>query len=427
VDGDITVTSLFEGSPAYHAGIRRGDIIAKIGPQSAKGWTIDQAVALLKGPKGTTVTISIRRPGADDLIDLTVPRDEIHITTIRAAYMLAPGTGYVRLQEFSETSDKELSDALKKLTAGGMERLVLDLRDNPGGPLDQAIAVASHFLKRGQTIVDTKGRLASIEEHHVATEDGDYTTLPLIVLVSRGTASASEIVSGAIQDHDRGLIIGEQTFGKALVQSVYHISDDAGLALTTGHYYTPSGRIIQRPWDSSFDDYLSYRLRDQTGKRDHPASELHYTDAGRKVYGGGGIEPDHFMAGADEGFNPQPFTIAMVNRGMFVGFAERFTAEGDTRPTSRGARHKVTRGFDITPAFMDEFKQYVASQRMTIDEHAFDTDATFIKAEMHYEIDVDLFGVEEARRNMEKVDPQLQFALGFFDEAKQLLQMNKKH
>jgi carboxyl-terminal processing protease len=428
IDGDITITSLFEGSPAYRAGIRRGDVIAKVVGASTKGWTTDQAVLKLKGPKGTTVNISIRRTGMDDLIDLTVARDEIHITTVRTAFMLAPGTGYVRLQDFSETSDHELSDALKKLSTAGMERLVLDLRDNPGGPLDQAIAVANHFLKRGQPIVSTKGRTPESNEQYVALEPGDYPDVPLIVLVSRGTASASEIVSGAMQDHDRGLIVGEQTWGKALVQSVYRLVENAGLALTTGHYQTPSGRVIQRPWDAGFDEYLTYQLRDQTGKRDHPASDLHYTDGGRKVYGGGGIEPDHFMAGPIEGFSPSPFARALVSRGMFVGMAEHFTAEGDTRPANRGAgaRHKVAKGFEITPADLDEFKQYVTSQHMRIDEAAFAADLAFIKAEMHYEIDVDLFGVEEGRRNLSRVDPQLQYALGFFDEAKQLLQLGKK-
>ncbi len=429
IDGDVTISSLFEGSPAYRAGIRRGDIIAKITGQSTKGWTTDQAVAKLKGPKGTTVDISIRRMGVDGLIDLTVARDEIHITTVRTAFMISPGTGYVRLQEFTETTDHELREALTKLAASGMERLVLDLRDNPGGLLDQAIAVANHFLKRGQMIVYTRGRVEGSDEDYPAVEQGDYPNVPLIVLVSRGTASASEIVTGSMQDHDRALVIGEQTFGKALVQSVYRISEGAGLALTTGHYYTPSGRVIQRPWDASFDEYLTYTLQDQTGKRDHPASELHYTDGGRKVYGGGGIEPDHFMVGPIEGFNPSAFSRALVNRGMFVGFAEHFTAEGDTRPANRGVgtRHKVARGFEISPSYIDEFKQYVTTQHMRLDEAAFTADLAFIKAEMHYEIDVDLFGVEEGRRNLSKVDPQLQYALGFFDEAKQLLQLPKKH
>ena len=427
-DGDITVVSLFEGSPAYRMGIRRGDVIARIKGESAKGWTSDQAVKQLKGPKGTTVDISIRRPGVEKLIDLTVERDEINIVTVRTAFMIAPGTGYVRPQDFSETTDHELGEALKKLTAQGMERVILDLRDNPGGPLDQAIAVSNRFLKRGQMIVSMKGRMRGSNQEYRAIDQGDYTTLPLVVMVNRGSASASEIVSGAMQDHDRGLVVGEQTFGKALVQSVWGIAEGAGVALTTAHYSTPSGRIIQRPWDSSFDEYLTYSLVEQNGQREHPASELHYTDAGRKVYGGGGIEPDRFIVGAVEGFNPSYYTRLLVSRGLFVGFTERFTAEGDTRPANRtsAARHTVTRGFEITPALFDEFKAYVAAQHFKIDDTAFKADAAFIKAELHYEVDLDLFGVEEARRNLTKVDPQAQFVLGCFDDAKKLMEMGKK-
>ena len=166
----------------------------------------------------------------------------------------------------------------------------------------------------------------------MATERSEYTDIPLVVLVNRNSASASEIVSGALQDHDRGLIVGETTFGKALVQSVYRISDGAGLALTTARYYTPSKRLIQRPWDGTFDEYQTFTLKDQTEKV-HPASDLRYTDAGRKVYSGGGIEPDKRMDGPIEGFNPTRFGRLLYARQVFATFAERFAAEGDTRIT----------------------------------------------------------------------------------------------
>jgi carboxyl-terminal processing protease len=276
-------------------------------------------------------------------------------------------------------------------------------------------------------IVYTRGRVKGIDEDYHAMEQGDYPAIPLIVLVNRNSASASEIVSGSMQDHDRGLIIGETTFGKALVQSVYRISEDAGLALTTGHYYTPSGRIIQRPWDASFDEYETYSYRDQSGTRDHPASELKYTDSGRKVYGGGGIEPDRFMVGSVEGFNPSYYSRLLVNRGMFAGFTQHFTADGDNRPASRksAGAQRVARGFEVTPAIVNEFKTYVAAEHMKIDEAAFAADAAFIKAMIHYEIDNDLFDNEEARRNLSKVDPQALFAMSSFDEAQKLLDLAK--
>jgi carboxyl-terminal processing protease len=422
VNGEVSVTSLFEGSPAYRAGIRRGDVIAGVGTESAKGWTTDDVVARVKGPRGTTVDISIRRPGVAELIDLTVERDEINIVTVRTAFMVAPGTGYVRLQDFSETTDNELGKALSRLRGEGLERLILDLRDNPGGPLDQAIAVANRFLKRGQLIVYTRGRVSDMDDDFRAPEAGEYTDVPMIVMVNRNSASASEIVSGAMQDHDRALLVGETTFGKALVQSVYRLSHGAALALTTGRYYTPAGRLIQRPWDGSFDEYLIYSLQDQSASRPHDPTELKYTDGGRKVYGGGGIEPDHFVVGPVEGFNPQRFTRLLYGRGAFISFAERFTKQGDTRPgATSAAAHTVAPGWQVTDAMVDEFKAFITDQGVRVDEAAFEADRAFVRAMIRFEVDNDLFGVEEARRNLSKVDPQVQTALGYFDDAQRLL------
>ena len=422
VAGNVTVTSLFEGSPAYRAGIRRGDIIARVGEEEAKDWTTEDVVKRVKGPKGTTVELAIRRPGLDGLIALTVERDEIRIATVRTAFLIAPGTGYVRLQDFSETTNAELGEALTKLKGAGMVRLVLDLRDNPGGPLDQAIAVSNRFLRQGQPIVETRGRVPNANEQYRANQRGGYTDVPLIVLVNRQSASAAEIVTGAMQDHDRGLVVGETTFGKALVQSVYPIANGAGLALTTGRYYTPSGRMIQRPWDGSFDEYLMYSQRDQDPSRTHSPADLKYTDGNRKVYGGGGVEPDHFVPGPVEGFNPTRFSRGLVSRQAFVGFAERFTKEGDARPGARSAAaHRVAPGWVLTDAMVAEFRGYLDEMRIRIDEAAFATDLAFIKAMIHFEVDVDLFGVEEARRVFSRVDPQLQAALGFFREAEELL------
>jgi carboxyl-terminal processing protease len=418
---EVVVTSLFEGSPAYRSGIRRGDVIARVNGEDAKDtWTTQDVVDRVKGPKGTTVDIGIKRPGVDGLIPLTVARDEIKIPSVRTSFMLDASTGYVRLQDFSETTNTELGQALDKLKAGGMQRLLLDLRDNPGGPLDQAIAVASRFLKRGEMVVYTRGRIPNSDEDYHVRQTGEYPDVPLIVLVDRQSASASEIVSGAMQDHDRALVVGETTFGKALVQSVYNISNGAGLALTTGRYYTPSGRLIQRPWDGAFDEYLTYALRDQQATRTHAPEDLKFTDAKRRVYSGGGVEPDHFVAGA-EGFNPTRFGRLIMSR--FVGFAERFTKEGDERPGSRSSAkaHRVSIGWTVTDDLVREFRQYLQDQRLTIDEDAFATDLPFIKAMIKYEVDVDLFGVEEARRNLSTVDPQVRAALGYFDEAKQLL------
>jgi carboxyl-terminal processing protease len=192
--------------------------------------------------------------------------------------------------------------------------------------------------------------------------------------------------------------------------------------LTTGRYYTPSGRLIQRPWDGSFDEYMTYSLRDQDESRAHDPSELKYTDSGRKVYGGGGIEPDHFVIGPVEGFDPERFSRLLYGRGAFISFAERFTKKGDTRPAAASAAtHVVEPGWQVTDAIVEEFKQFLIDQRVRVDEASFERDREFIRAMIHFEVGQDLFGIEEARRNLTEVDPQAQSALGYFDEARQLL------
>ena len=426
IDGDITVQSIFEGSPAYKKGIRRGDVIAKISGEDAKGWTTDQAVRKLRGPRDTTVEVSLKRVGYDDLITLDVPRDEIHIPTIPAYFMVEKDTGYIRLQDFAENTDRDLEKALEDLSAKGMQRLVLDLRGNPGGPLDQAIKVSNEFLPRGDMIVYTRGRVPNSDQDFRATEESGYTHLPLVVITNRNSASASEIVSGALQDHDRAIIVGETTFGKALVQSIYRVSEGAGLALTTARYYTPSGRLIQRPWDGTFDEYLTYTLRDQDVNRPHEAKDLKYTDSGRKVYAGGGIEPDVRLEGPIEGFDPSRFGRRLYARQMFGTFAQRFSAAGDTRFESNGkGRYVVSPDFDVDDHMVSDFKAHVIKGGVTIDEQAFTADLPFIKAMIRYDIDLALFGVAAARKHLIASDPQAQLALRSFDEAERLTAAGK--
>jgi carboxyl-terminal processing protease len=427
IDGDITVVRVFEGSPAYRKGLRRGDVIARIEGEDAKGWTSDQAVRRLRGPRGTSVTIAIRRVGYEELIPLTVERDEIHIPTIGGAFLLDEQTGYIKLEDFSEATDRDLTQALRELASRGMRRLLLDLRNNPGGPLDQAIKVANRFLPRGQLIVYTRGRVPNADQDYYATEDSEFVDLPLVVLVNRNSASASEIVAGAIQDHDRGLIVGETTFGKALVQSIYRVSLNAGLALTTARYYTPSGRLIQRPWDAAFDEYLTYTMRDQVAPPSRSKADARRTDAGRTVYGGGGIEPDHHVPGPIEGFNPTRFGRLLFARQLFERYAERFSAEGDTRIRLESRnRRVVARGFTVDGAMVEDFKQFLRGEGVAIDEAAFASDLEFIKAMIRYQIELALFGVEEARRHLITKDPQAQFALSVFPEAEQLAQAARR-
>jgi carboxyl-terminal processing protease len=426
IDGQITAQGVFEGSPAYKQGVRRGDAIAKIDGEEAKGWTTEQAMKKLRGPKGTPVKIEIRRRGYAETIPLEVTRDEVHILTVPAHFMLDATTGYIQMRDFGENTDREVKAALKDLTGKGMRRLLFDIRNNPGGPLDQAIKVANEFLPRGKMIVYTRGRISNSDQDYRGTEDGEFTSVPVVMMTNRNSASASEIVSGALQDHDRAYLVGETTFGKALVQSVYRISGGAGLALTTAHYYTPSGRLIQRPWDASFDEYLSYSVRDQDANKPHNASDLKRTDAGRPVYSGGGIEPDRHMAGPVEGFNPTPFGRLLYSRQEFANYAQKFTADGDTRITQTASGRQIAKpNFGVDDAMIGDFREMLKTTRIKVDDAAFTKDTEFIRAMLRYEIDLALFGTGEARRHLIGTDPQAQLALGLFSEAQKLNGLGK--
>jgi carboxyl-terminal processing protease len=428
IDNDITAITVFEGSPAYKKGIRGGDVISKVAGESAKGWTTEKAMSVLRGAKGTPIQIEIRRRGFDQPIPVELIRDEVYIPTVPAYFMIDATTGYIRMQDFGENTDHDVKHALHELASKGMRRLLFDIRQNPGGPLDQAIKVANEFLPKGRMIVYTQGRIPNSDQEYKATENSEFTDIPIVLLANRNSASAAEIVTGALQDHDRAYVVGETTFGKALVQSIYRISGNAGLALTTAHYFTPSGRLIQRPWDATFDEYLSYSLKDQDAVRPHNPSDLKHTDAGRPVYSGGGIEPDKRLAGPIEGFNPGRFCRTLVARQTFDRFAQRFTAEGDTRigGTSAGTGRKTVKpNFVVDDAMVADFKEQLKADRIKIDEDAFAKELDFIRAMIRFRIDEAVFGIAEARRHLIMVDPQAQLALQMFSEAQKLTELSK--
>jgi carboxyl-terminal processing protease len=425
-DGDITAANVFEGSPAYKKGIRRGDIFARVEGEDAKGWTIDQTQRRLRGPKGTLVHVDVKRRGYEQVIPFDLVRDEVYIPTVPAYFMVDATTGYIRMQDFGENTDRDVKHALHDLASKGMRRLLFDIRGNPGGPLDQAIKVSNEFLPKGKMIVYTRGRVANSDQDYRATEESEFTEMPIVLLANRNSASAAEIVTGALQDHDRAYVVGETTFGKALVQSVYRISAGAGLALTTAHYYTPSGRLIQRPWDASFDEYLSYSLRDQDASKPHNPSDLKHTDAGRPVYSGGGIEPDKRLSGPIEGFNPARFGRSLYARGIFSNYAQKYAAEGDTRVAQQSTgRRLVKPNFTVDDAMMADFREQMKADHVRVDEEGFAKDLEFVKAMIRFEIDNALFGVSDARRHLIQADPQAVAALTMFGEALKLTELSK--
>src|SRR5205085_3363602 len=286
----VTVITPLEGTPAARLGVRAGDIISEVEGTSTDDLTLDEVVKRLKGPKGTTVHIKIMRVGIKEPIPLTIVRAAIPTNSISNVLMIRPGVGYIRIKDFTATTVRELDEAIDKLKEQGMQKLVLDLRQNPGGLLDAAVGVADHFLDKGQMIVYTKGRTPDSEQSYLAPGKHQKLDMQMVVVVNRGSASASEIVAGAIQDHDRAIIVGEPSWGKGLVQSVYTLQYGAGLALTTSKYYTPSGRNIQRDYSSFYDYYVADESDDASASETPLKDRKKFTTAtGRIVYGGGGI------------------------------------------------------------------------------------------------------------------------------------------
>lgn len=320
----ITVITAISGGPSDQLGIRSGDRIIEINDSSSVGFTQKDVINTLRGPKGTEVDVTIRRPGTKDPLEFTIVRDDIPLRTIDTSYMLDDKTGYIKINRFAATTHEEFVESMKKLRDEGMERMILDLRNNPGGYLNQAIAIAEEFFNKGKKLVSTKSRHSRFTSQYVSRTNGMFSEHPLIILVNEGSASASEIVSGAVQDHDRGLIVGQRSFGKGLVQQQYELVDKSNIRVTISKYYTPSGRLIQKPYKKGRETYAYeiYRRNDDASAEVHnfiehvPDSLKFTTDAGRVVYGGGGIVPDHIV----QEDTTQSGAVANYMRRKRVGF-----------------------------------------------------------------------------------------------------------
>jgi len=408
----VTVITPLEGTPAARLGIRAGDVISEVEGVATDDLSLDEVVKRLKGPKGTTVHIKIMRIGMKEPIPLSIVRAAIPTNSISNVLMLKPGVGYIRIKDFTATTVRELDEAIDKLKADGMKDLVLDLRQNPGGLLDAAVGVADHFLDKGQMIVYTKGRTPDSEQNYLAPGKHQKLDVPLVVLVNRGSASASEIVSGAIQDHDRGLVVGETSWGKGLVQSVYTLQYGAGLALTTSKYYTPSGRNIQRDYSSFYDYYVADESDDGTNAEMPLKDRKQYkTETGRVVYGGGGITPDVFA-------KPAPLTrttqILEVRSAIFNYGVDYVAKHPD-----------VTKDVVVTQATIDDFANFAASKDIAPISDIKDAlqkpnDRRYIERALKAEIIAAKYGYDASYPYRLQGDTQVEKAVEMFPEAQKL-------
>ncbi|HEX8817234.1 MAG TPA: S41 family peptidase [Terriglobales bacterium] len=405
----VIVIAPFVGTPAYRAGIRPGDIIIAVDGKPTDNMSTSDVADLLKGPKGTTVHITIMREGAEKPLEFAVVRDEIPRYSVDLHFLIRPGIGYMHITGFNETTEKEVQDALDQM--GDLKGLILDLRQNPGGLLNEGVGVADKFLRKGQLIVSHHGR-NSQERRYSATHGDGGKEYPLVVLVNRGTASAAEIVAGAIQDHDRGLIVGETTFGKGLVQTVYPLSENTGLALTTAKYYTPSGRLIQRDYTNvSLYDYYFERDEDSNTNASTANREVKLTDSGRTVYGGGGITPDIR-------FDPPKsnhFQDTLLQHYAFFNFAKHYMIS-----------HHPTDKFEVDDAVMQDFRKFLDDEKIPYTEADLMANNDWVRSSIKSEIFVDAFGQEEGLKVRAETDPEVLKALDLLPQAKQLADNAKK-
>jgi carboxyl-terminal processing protease len=405
-ENQTIVQAPFVGSPAFKAGIRPGDIIAKVDGKSCEGLTTTQVADMLKGAKGTTVHITLSREGWEKPIEVTVVRDEIPRPGVEYSTMVKPGVGYVRVSTFNETTDSDLADALKQLDVSKLDGLIIDLRNNGGGLLNQAVGMADMFLDKSEIVVSHRGR-SSPERRYYAVRGNQGIEVPLIVLVNGQSASASEIVSGAIQDHDRGLIVGETSFGKGLVQTQFPLNEETALLLTTARYYTPSGRLIQR-------DYKNVTLYDYHYNPQPPhAPEVKLTDSGRQVYGGGGITPDVVAPVA----KPGDFQDVLLRRGVFYPFAQ---GVGDFVRFYLGSKPDITKTFLPDDAVIAQLRKYFDQQHIKYADQDIQANLTWLKWQIKREVFTAIFGLTDGYRIQLENDAQLNKAVEAIPQAKAL-------
>ncbi len=418
VNDTITIVTPISGGPSEQLGIQAGDKIVKIDGVSSIGMTREDVPKKLRGPKGTKVNVSIHRAGTSQLLEFTITRDKIPLYSVGASFMVNDEVAYVSITRFSATTHDELTKALSALEGQGMKKLVLDLRNNPGGYLDQAFKISSMFLEKGKKVVYTKSRIDSYNDEYVS-EGGRYSKVPLIVLVNDGSASASEIVSGAIQDWDRGLIIGENTFGKGLVQRQYDLPDGSAMRVTTSRYYTPSGRLIQKPYEGTKylkqpEDINNPPLPEN--KKDTAKQEFK-TMGGRIVLGGGGITPDYIV----KQDTLTDYSVQLRRLNLFLEYSNiYFDANKDKLKSGYTDFLKFRDNFEVTDNMLSDFRTLVESKGVTFNSEQYERDLSFIRMSIKSILARDIWGNNGSMAVFLATDDQFKRALELFPEAEKL-------
>ncbi|HKA21868.1 MAG TPA: S41 family peptidase [Blastocatellia bacterium] len=422
----VYILSATPGAPGHRAGLRYGDAIVAIDKQNVDDWTSQQVMHRVRGEKGEPVELTVERAGTPNPITVRVRRDEVKLPSVRNSFMTAQGgTGYIALTGgFSSKTDEELSESLGQLKLDGMRQLVLDLRNNPGGLLDEAIKVSTRFLAPGEKILEVRGRDEESAAHtYEVPKDNEPETIPMVVLVDRQTASASEIVAGALQDHDRALIVGENTFGKGLVQGVFRLWGGTGLVLTTAKYYTPTGRSIQRSYANvSFYDYYLNRSEDQgSAANSQQHGDALRTDLGRTVYGGGGITPDVEIK-APPISSRLFYGIFDFVRQLVAGQLQGLRAYriGECQYKTKITPEDINR-FPVTDDLMAAYRQYISNRpQFNLSEERLSASVNYIRSQMRREIMTAAYGPEAGDQVYLTDDPQFRKAIESLDRARVL-------
>ena len=421
-NGKVFVVSPFKDTPSYRAGVRYGDQIVEVNGESTEGWSSQQVSSKLLGPEGTQVVVKVARLGSPQPVEYKLTRAAVPLPSITDSHMLNKETGYISLERgFNTTTSDEMRRAVDGLKEQGMTSLVLDLRNNRGGLVDQAWKVSSMFLYRGQKVVTMRGRPQVFQARDMLAWSNTPDEFPLVILINRGTASASEIVAGALQDHDRARIVGENSFGKGLVQNVFTLSDGAGLTLTTGHYYTPSGRLIQREYaGKSFYDYYLKRGDKAAVER----TETRQTDSGRTVFGGGGIDPDVEVKFPTRDIETQNYWLQPVfqfSRSLVAGQISGLGEYKIDKPANH--THKLQPGdYPSNDKVFAAFKKFIKeTPDLKVEEARLEKDSEIIKRMIRTEVVTAAFGQEVARQVLLDGDAQLKAAVGEVPKARAMV------